>query len=332
MSGVEIVEVAEGDAGQRLDRWLKRRFPDVPQSHFQKWLRTGQVRVDGKRVKASLRLETGQAVRLPPVVAAPKTAEPRRAPAAPKVTAEEADELRARVIHRDAEVIAIDKPAGLAVQGGTGTIRHLDGMLDALRFDGERPRLVHRLDRDTAGVLLLARTARAAARLTEAFRTRAIRKLYWAAVVGVPAQSSGRIGLALSKQPGRDGEKMEADDEGKWAETLYRVADRVARHAAWLIMEPLTGRTHQLRAHCQALGTPIIGDGKYGGAGAFLEGEGFGRGLHLCARHLRFPHPDGRVLTLSAALPPHMQATWDFLGFDVKSGQGGRDPFAAFDG
>jgi 23S rRNA pseudouridine955/2504/2580 synthase len=332
MSGVETVEVAEGDAGQRLDRWLKRRFPDLPQSHFQKWLRTGQVRVDGKRVKANLRLEAGQAVRLPPVGAPVKTNAPRRAPAAPKVSEADAEELRSRVIHRDDEVIAIDKPAGLAVQGGTGTSRHLDGMLDALCFDGERPRLVHRLDRDTAGVLLLARTAKAAARLTEAFRNRDVRKLYWAAVVGVPAQYSGRIGLGLSKRPGRGGEKMEADDEGKWAETLYRMADRAGRKAAWLIMEPLTGRTHQLRAHCQVLGTPIVGDGKYGGAGAFLEGEGFGRGLHLCARHLRFPHPNGRILTLSASLPPHMKTTWDFLGFDVQAGGGGRDPFAAFDG
>ena len=315
MSGVRILPVAPDEAELRLDRWFRRHFPDVTHARLQKWLRTGQVRVDGRRAKAGIRLESGQSVRVPPLVA--ETAPPaKRPPPAPPAGAAEA--LRARVIHRDDHVIAIDKPPGLAVQGGTKTRHHLDAMLDALRYDSpERPQLVHRLDKDTSGVLLLARGAAAAARLAASFRTKAARKVYWAAVAGVPRPSRGRIDLALAKVPGRGGERVgPAAGTGKKAVTYYRVVEKAGRKAAWLVLEPLTGRTHQLRAHCAALGTPILGDGKYGGRAAFLKGEGVSRKLHLHARAIRIPHPAGGVLEVCAPLPDHMAATWRFLGFD----------------
>lgn len=333
MSGVETIEIAPADAGVRLDRWLKRRFPDVPHGHFQKWLRTGQVRIDGKRAKANVRLEAGQLVRVPPVGQPERSTNTPYVPRPIPVGKEEADDLLGRILYRDDDIIAFDKPAGLAVQGGTGTHRHLDGMLDLFRFDApDRPRLVHRLDRDTSGVLLLARSPQVAAYLTEAFRTRSVRKLYWALVIGLPVPFSGRIALKLSKRPGRGGEKMEPDEAGgKRAETLYHVIDRAGRKAAWLAMEPLTGRTHQLRAHALALGTPIVGDGKYGGQVAFLEGEGIGSGLHLLARTIRFRHPSGKIMDISARLPEHMRQTWTWLGLDPSAGDQTPDPFDVFE-
>ncbi|MCZ6482298.1 MAG: RluA family pseudouridine synthase [Alphaproteobacteria bacterium] len=324
MSGVRTIPVAPDEADLRLDRWFRRHFPEVTHARLQKWLRTGQVRVDGRRTKAGVRLESGQSVRVPHVVA--ETSAPaKRPPPAPPAAAAEA--LRARVIHRDAHVLAIDKPPGLAVQGGTGTRHHLDAMLDALRYDStERPRLVHRLDKDTSGVLLLARSAAAAAGLAAAFRTKAARKVYWAAVAGVPRPSRGRIDLALAKGPGRGGERVgPAAGAGKKAVTRYRVVEKAGRKTAWLVLEPLTGRTHQLRAHCAALGTPILGDGKYGGRAAFLAGGGVSRKLHLHARAIRIPHPAGGVLEVTAPLPGHMAATWRFLGFDEAAAG---EPFA----
>ena len=229
------------------------------------------------------------------------------------------DGLRDRVLMHDDQVLVLDKPAGLAVQGGAGTHRHLDGHLDALRFGAaDRPRLVHRLDRDTSGVLVLARTAAAAAALTRAFRGKTVRKLYWAAVVGAPKPLSGRIDAPLAKTGGSGGEKMAiAPDGGQRAVTLYRAIDRIKRQAAWLALSPVTGRTHQLRAHCTALGTPIIGDGKYGGRDAFPTGLELPRQLHLHARRIMVPHPlpDRPPVDVTAPLPPHMVATWQLLGF-----------------
>ena len=225
--------------------------------------------------------------------------------------------LAGRVLYKDDDVIVLDKPAGLAVQGGTGTKRHLDAMLDALRFGADRPRLVHRLDRDTSGVLLLARTANAAAKLTAAFRSRAARKIYWAAVAGVPHPAEGRIDLPLAKAGGPKGERVAADEEeGQRAVTRYRVADRAGKRAAWLVLEPETGRTHQLRVHAEAMGTPILGDGKYGGRDAFLKGGSVSPKLHLHARAIRLPHPRGGQIEVAARLPPHMAETWRFFGFD----------------
>lgn len=326
MGEVQTVTVEPGEAEQRLDRWFRRRFPQVPHGLLAKLLRTGQVRVDGRRAKANQRLEAGQQVRVPPLPDAPP---PTPAQSRPTVSEAQARALREAVLYRDEHVIALNKPPGLAVQGGTGTTKHLDAMLDALAFDGERPRLVHRLDKDTSGVLLLGRTPAAAARLAGAFKSRQTRKLYWAVVVGVPKPRRGRISAPLAKLPGRAGEKVAVDeDEGKHAVTWYRTVAAAARKAAWLEMEPRTGRTHQLRAHCLLLNTPILGDGKYGGQEAFLQGQGLSRKLHLHARTVRMPHPTGGVLEVTAPLPPHMAATFDFFGFEPEDAGA---PFAAFE-
>ncbi|MEE8273210.1 MAG: RluA family pseudouridine synthase [Alphaproteobacteria bacterium] len=314
MTGVRSIRVASDEADLRLDRWFRRHYPGLSHGRLEKLLRTGQVRVDGTRIKAGHRLKAGQRVRVPPLgPAPPRPAKPSPTP----VSAADAKRLRASVLYRDADIIAIDKPPGLAVQGGSKTRRHLDAMLDALTEPGgERPRLVHRLDRDTSGVLVLARGAAAAARLAAAFRGRTLRKLYWALVVGRPREHEGRIALPLAKRAGVRGERATGDAGGKPAVTLYEVIDSVGDRAAWLALAPLTGRTHQLRAHCAALGTPIVGDGKYGGAGAFLSGEGIARALHLHARAIELPGADGAIVRIVAPLPPHMRETWRVLGFD----------------
>lgn len=324
MSRVNVLTVAADEEGLRLDRWFRRHFPNLTHGRLEKLLRTGQVRVDGGRVKANARLAAGQSVRVPPLpdVAAPAVARSSEKGIA-KVNEADAADLRSRVLYRDADVLAIDKPPGLAVQGGTGTARHLDGLLDALKFDAEeRPRLVHRLDKDTSGVLLLARHARAARGLGEALRDRAARKVYWAVVVGVPKPARGRIDLPIAKLPGRAGERMVPDAEhGQKAVTEYRVVERTGSVAAWLAMEPETGRTHQLRVHAMALGTPILGDGKYGGQGAFLPGDSVEARLHLHARAIRIPHPVRGLIEVVAPLPPHMAKTFEFLGFDQAQGE-----------
>ncbi|WP_142848564.1 RluA family pseudouridine synthase [Telmatospirillum sp. J64-1] len=328
MTSVQTLTVSDDEADTRLDRWFKRRFPELGHGALQKLLRTGQVRVDGKRAKAEQRLEAGQQVRVPPL---PAREEGTPRPKAPRqVTDKEAEALRHAILYMDEWVIALNKPPGLAVQGGTNMEKHLDAMLDALRFDGERPRLVHRLDKDTSGVLLLGRTAGAAAKLAAEFRSRAARKCYWALVAGVPKLRQGRIDAPLAKLPGRLGEKVAVDeDEGKRAVTWYRVVDSVLRRAAWLEMEPRTGRTHQLRAHCVLLGTPIIGDGKYGGTEAFVTGTGVSRKMHLHARALRMPHPKGKgMLEVVAPIPEHFRTSFSFFGFD--EAQAGR-PFEAFE-
>lgn len=311
MSRVQTIAVTGDEADLRLDRWFRRRFPQLSHGRLEKLLRTGQVRVDGRRVQSSTRLEPGQKVRVPPMGEAPPPAAPR-----PSVSERDARSLQQAVLYKDEDVLAINKPPGLAVQGGTGLARHLDAMLDALRFGSpERPRLVHRLDRDTTGVLLLARHVRAAADLAEAFRRKDCRKLYWAVVVGVPKPAAGRIELALSKLPGRAGERMAPDEDGKDAITEYRVLDHAGRQVAWLELQPLTGRTHQLRAHCAAIGTPILGDRKYGGTAAFLPAQPTAARLHLHARSIALRRADGRRIEVTAPPPPHLAATFAFFGF-----------------
>jgi len=321
-----IRTVSADEADLRLDRWFKRHFPDVGHGLIERLLRTGQIRLDGGRVKAGVRLAAGQEIRVPPLDAPSPGAKKRPIPVAGKDT----EALRASVLYQDGDVIAINKPPGLAVQGGTGTPRHLDAMLDALREGrGDRPRLVHRLDKDTSGVLLLARSAGVAAKLAAAFRKRDAAKVYWAVVVGVPRPNQGEIRLALSKQPGPRGERMVGDEEGgKWAVTRYRILARAGRRAAWLSLMPETGRTHQLRVHCAAIGTPIAGDGKYGGNEAYLAGSGISRKLHLHATAIRVPHPAGGVIEVTAPPPAHMTRTLEFLGFDLGDGA---DPFAGFE-
>ncbi|MDE2230162.1 MAG: RluA family pseudouridine synthase [Alphaproteobacteria bacterium] len=323
MGQVQSIAVSAADAEIRLDRWFKRHFPGLSHGKLEQLLRTGQIRLDGRRAAARDRIVAGQIVRVPPLTtAAPRAAPPRL----PEPSARDAKMIQARVLHRDDDVIVIDKPRGLAVQGGTNTERHLDGLLDALRFGAtERPRLVHRLDKDTSGVLVLARNTRAAAKLAEAFRGKATRKIYWAVVVGVPEPRQGRIDQRLAKLPGRLGERVVPHEEGKRAVTYYRTVAHAADRVAWLALEPVTGRTHQLRAHCAALGTPILGDGKYGGTATHVAGVPGNRRLHLHARALAIPHPAGGTLIVMAPLPPHMRETWDFFGFE--DGQE-RDVFA----
>ena len=318
MSAVASIAIEPAEANIRLDRWFKRHFPALPHGRLEKLLRTGQVRVDGKRAKANFRLAAGQVVRVPPLDSTPAPVAAAKAPARPRPAEDRmAAELLRRVLYRDRDALVIDKPAGLAVQGGTSTDLHLDGLLDALRFDaGERPRLVHRLDKDTSGVLVLARHAAAAARLAEAFRQKETRKIYWAAVVGVPKLRHGRIDLALSKQGSGHGEKVLPDEEGQRAVTYYSQVEHAGRSVAWLALMPITGRTHQLRAHCVALGTPILGDGKYGAQAAFIPGSELPRQLHLHARSIRLPKPGGGVIEAQAPLPDHMRKTWQFFGFD----------------
>jgi len=330
MSGVQQKQVARGEAGMRLDRWFKTHFPQITHGRLEKLLRTGQVRIDGARAKAADRLEQGQVIRIPPLgeAAAVEKAPPR----ARTVSAADAKFVRALVIHKDAEVLVLNKPAGLAVQGGTGTERHLDGLLDALAFDApERPRLVHRLDKDTSGVLLLARSRAAAAALAKAFAERTTRKVYWALTAGVPKVSRGQIDLKLLKAGAEGSERMRALLEGEDAEeakravTRYVTLDHAAHRVAWMALMPVTGRTHQLRAHMAALGTPIVGDGKYGGASARLTGGEIENRLHLHARQIAIAHPAGGTLVAEAPLPPHMVRSWALFGFDPET-RG--DPFA----
>jgi 23S rRNA pseudouridine955/2504/2580 synthase len=327
MNTVKTLTVVPEEAEIRLDRWFKRHFPDVNHGLLEKWLRTGQVRVDGKRAKSNQRLEGGQEIRVPPLPAPPAP----RLEADPRPVDERmARELIDCVIYKDDHVLALNKPPGLPVQGGTGmSDHHIDAMLDVLMFEkNERPRLVHRLDKDTSGVLLLGRTAAATAKLAAAFKGRTAHKLYWALVVGVPKIRQGKIDAPLAKLPGRAGEKVGVDeDEGKRAITLYRVVDNALKRAAWLEMQPLTGRTHQLRAHCLLLETPILGDGKYGGKDAIIEGS-ISRKLHLHARALRLPHPAGGMLELTAELPTHMANSFAFFGFEERDAG---KAFAAFE-
>lgn len=316
MSSVEIIEVSADDSGVRLDKWFKNRFPTLGHGKLQKLLRTGQVRVDGGRVKSGTRLVTGQQIRVPPL----GDNLPKQAPVATIHRLSDADreEIQDSIIHIDDEIIAINKPQGLAVQGGSGTTRHVDGMLDALRYGyPDRPRLVHRLDKDTSGVLVIARDVQTARRLNQQFRTRDVRKLYWALVVGVPAPEDGLIDLRLTKAPGRGGERMMVDElNGKRSQTRYRVLDNAGKQASWLALEPLTGRTHQLRVHlADALQTPIVGDGKYGASHAFIEGGGVGRNMHLHARRIRLLQGNGDEMEISAPIPDHIKESFDYLGF-----------------
>lgn len=311
--GVELHEVADADGGIRLDRWFRRHFPGVPHGRLEKLLRGGQIRVDGHRARADHRLERGQVVRIPPLGEAAAHAAKEQRPAA-SADPRDLAALRSWILYEDEAIIVLNKPHGLAVQGGSGTRRHLDAMLPLLAAEGERPRLVHRLDKDTSGVLVLARTAAAANALTRAFRERTAAKLYWAITVGVPEAARGRIDLPLEKKPGAAGERMEAVEAGERAITDYAVIERMGRHAAWLELVPLTGRTHQLRVHCAAMGTPILGDGKYGGGAAFLKDAAATRTLHLHARRLTVPHPAGGMITAEAPLPEHMRQTWRLFG------------------
>ncbi|MDA5193085.1 RluA family pseudouridine synthase [Govanella unica] len=314
MSGVIQKTVSKDEDGIRLDRWFKKHFPGLPFARLSKILRNGNVRVDGKRAKTADRLPEGAVVRVPPLGEQPEAP----APAPVVVRPEDVALLKSMILYEDNDVIVLNKVPGLAVQGGSGTTRHIDGMLDGLAVDGVRPRLVHRLDRDTSGVLILARTGQAAAALGKAFHSRAAQKLYWALVIGRPGIGDGLIKAPLAKEPGPRGERMEVnEDEGKAAITKFHVMDTAGTKTAWLALMPLTGRTHQLRAHCAHMGTPIVGDGKYAASDAYLTGT-ISRKLHLHARRLIVPHPKraGVMIDVTAPLPDHMRETWKTFGFD----------------
>jgi 23S rRNA pseudouridine955/2504/2580 synthase len=314
--------VSTDEADIRLDRWFRRHFPGLTQGAIQKLCRTGQVRVDGHRAEAATRLAAGQSVRVPPLPASPTPTSAKQPP--PAIDPSTARDLQRLVIYRDDQVLVLNKPHGLPVQGGPGITHHLDMLLDALRFGApDRPRLVHRLDRDTSGVLLLARTPGTAAKLAAAFRSRDVEKTYWAVVARRPVPVEGRIDLPLRRIGGARGERTEpadrADKEAARAITDYRTLDHAGQKLAWLELSPLTGRTHQLRVHCVAIGAPILGDVKYARPdqnNAFSATiEGLSSELHLHARALRLPHPAGGTLLVEADLPPHMVQTFRTLGF-----------------
>ena len=319
MSETRTFTVSEDDDGIRLDRWFKRHMPDVSFNLVSRWARTGQLRLAGKRAVPGDRIEAGQEIRVPPLEKAPaRTGRPQR----PRVALTEDEErfVRDMVIYENPDAFVLNKPPGLATQGGTKTTHHLDRLLDGLADERGRPKLVHRLDKDTSGALLVARTARSAGHFAKAFSGRTAKKIYWALVVGVPDIAEGTIDAPLAKQPGTGGEKMHIDEEhGLPAKTRWRVIDRAGNRAAWVELQPLTGRTHQLRAHMAAMGHPIVGDAKYGGADAFLTG-GISRKLHLHARRLRIDAPDRGKIDMTADLPAHFRESMATLGFETEQG------------
>ncbi|MBI1364914.1 MAG: RluA family pseudouridine synthase [Alphaproteobacteria bacterium] len=319
MSRVQTIKVTESEAGMRLDRWFRSHFPNLKHGELEKLLRKGQVRVEGGRVKASRRLEPGETIRIPPIAEKPAE-KPAPAPNA-KARREDRDFLKSLILFEDESLIALNKPFGLAVQGGSKTTRHIDGMLAALEEDGERPRLVHRLDRDTGGLLILAKTRAAAAKLGGAFQRHEVDKTYWALVAGAPHPRQGTIDLPIAKRMVRIGEgKRERvvpaeGEDAKKAVTDFQILDGAGAGVSFLALRPRTGRTHQLRVHCAAAGAPIVGDSKYGGPVSRLEGVA--PKLHLFCREMTFPHPkDGVPITIRAALSGHMLDSWRFFHFD----------------
>jgi 23S rRNA pseudouridine955/2504/2580 synthase len=315
-----IVEDDEDDT--RIDRWLKRKFHGLTQGQIEKSLRKGEIRIDGARAKSSTRVKAGQKVRVPPMAPPERDDDKPRAPA--KVKSSEADLMRSLVIYEDDRIIALNKPSGLAVQGGTGTSRHIDALSRALVPDtAEKPRLVHRLDRDTTGVLVLAKTVGAANQLGALFRSRELDKIYWAVTLGVPHPQDGEIRgwMIKSTGPGGDKEKMRTADQKEkgavHAVTLYSVMQKAGQKAAWVALKPETGRTHQLRFHMAELGTAIVGDRKY--TVNRETPQGLAEGLHLHARALRLPAKAGKPIEIVAPLPLHMLQTFEVLGFDEHS-------------
>ncbi|WDI31016.1 RluA family pseudouridine synthase [Hyphococcus flavus] len=314
MSGVQTRTVKDDEAGMRLDRWFKAHFPSVRHGELEKFLRKGQVRVSGGRAKSNRRLEPGDEIRIPPLDSS-RAAKKQR-----QFSVEDQQEIRKLILYEDESLIALNKPFGLAVQGGEKTRRHIDGMLASVTKDGERPRLVHRLDKDTGGLMLVAKTRPAAQRLSDMFKGRDIEKTYWALVNGMPRPREGTIDLPIAKRMVRigDGEQervVPADGEtAKKAVSHYQIIEE-AGVVSFLAMQPVTGRTHQLRVHAAAMGCPVVGDGKYGSAQSRIEGVS--QKLHLFCRSMSFPHPkSGRRMTLQAPLTGHMRETWSFFAFN----------------
>jgi 23S rRNA pseudouridine955/2504/2580 synthase len=320
MAGVETKEVSRADDGMRLDRWFKTHYASLPHSRLEKLLRTGQVRVDGGRAKASTRLAAGQTVRIPPLSDTPP------APA-PKHALSKADHafLASITLHEDDDLLVLNKPSGIAVQGGTKTTHHIDRLLEGLGDGPEtRPRLVHRLDRDTSGVLVIAKRRAVAAKLGRAFQTRSVRKIYWALLHGVPKPSQGKVDAALVKAGGPDADRVRKarpgeQDIAQSAVTHYAVVDRAGQKVSFVSLKPVTGRQHQLRAHMAIIGHPILGDGKYEGDKNLPDG--ISNRLYLHARRISFPHPSGEgVVDITAPLPEHMAKAFALFGFAERNG------------
>ena len=315
---VQTVTVSLDESGMRVDRFLEARFSGLSFSHIQRIIRKGELRVNGRRVDGKDRLQAGQAVRIPPL----RLDQPK-----PRAPGSEADEktrafLRSITLHEDADVLVLNKPMGLAVQGGPGMTRHVDGMLEVLRdTDGQRPRLVHRLDKDTAGCLLVAKSRFAAAALAKTFRSRSARKIYWALVAGVPRPRQGRVSTFLAKEEREEESFMRiaqhGDEGASHAVTYYAVVDTAGSKLAWLSLKPVTGRTHQLRAHMAHIGHAIVGDPKYFDIQNWELPGGLQNRLHLLARRIAVPHPRGGTIDVTAPLPPHMQQSWNLLGLDA---------------
>jgi len=326
MSAVSHHKVQSFENDWRIDKWFKSNFPALGFGRLSKLIRTGQIRANGKRIKAGFRVEEGMEIRVPPMDDNPNVNKERRRQNDDRKNQnrQDIDFMRDMVIYQDNSVIILNKPPGLAVQGGSKITRHVDGLLDCLQGDNpERPKLVHRLDKDTSGLLVIAKSSRAAKSLTESFRNRKTTKIYWALVVGRPERTSGTINAPLDKEPGSRGERMMVADKGKKAVTDFHVMDSAAREVSWVAFKPVTGRTHQIRVHAALLDTPIVGDGKYGGKAAFLDGA-ISKKLHLHARSIDIDHPDGGILSMRADLPRHMQESWQMFGFDKKDKS---DPF-----
>jgi 23S rRNA pseudouridine955/2504/2580 synthase len=316
---VQNVAVTADESGMRVDRFFEARFPGLSFSHIQRVIRKGEVRVNGKRTEPKSRLEAGQTVRIPPL---------RLDQTKPRGAGSEAEEntrefLKSILLYEDDDVLVFNKPMGLAVQGGSGTTRHLDGMLNTMRdAHGQRPRLVHRLDKDTAGCLLVAKTRFAAAALAKTFRSRSARKVYWALVAGVPKVQQGRVSTFLAKEEREDESVMRiarhGDKGAMHAVTYYEVVETSGPLLAWISLKPVTGRTHQLRAHMAHIEHPIIGDPKYFALENWQLPGGMQDKLHLLARRIAVPHPRGGTLDVTAPLPPHMLQSWNLLGLDAK--------------
>lgn len=314
MTAVQTVFVSKDEEGIRLDRWFSRHYPALKNGMLQRLIRGRNIRVNHLKTSADYRLKDHDEIRVPPLDIKKREEEPVQLSKVDKLF------IQSLVIYKDDEIIVLNKPCGLAVQGGSKIVRHVDGLLDALRYEkNEKPHLVHRLDKDTSGVLLLGRTSGAAAWLSAAFKTHRTQKIYWAVVKGKPKLLSGKISMPLVKAGNRSNvEQVQIDFEnGRPAQTLYRVIDSLGNKVSWLEMKPLTGRTHQLRVHCaSALNTPIVGDGKYGSKDAGTLGLKHEKLLHLHARAISLDHPRKGVLCFTAGLPPHIKETFEFLGFD----------------
>lgn len=319
-AAVQTVTVTADENGMRVDRFLEARFPALSFSHIQRIIRKGELRVNGKRVEPKDRLQSGQAIRIPPLrLDAPPRSEGRSDGGK---DAETRAFLKSITLYEDDDVMVLNKPMGLAVQGGSGTTRHIDGMLGAIQTrDGQRPRLVHRLDKDTAGCLLVAKSRFAAAALAKTFRSRAARKIYWTLVPGVPKPKQGRISTYLAKEERQDDSVMRVarhgEERASHAVTYYAVVETAANRLAWLSLKPVTGRTHQLRVQLAHIGHPIVGDPKYFDIENWQLPGGMQNRLHLLARRIVVPHPRGGVIDATAPLPPHMQQSFNLLGLDA---------------